>query len=65
MKKKADKNIVFEDYLGCFGDFSIEDKVCKKLCALNMRCAIEREYNDQLEILEELASYENMFIKVQ
>ena len=35
------------------------------MCSLNIRCAIEREQNDQLELLEDLISSDTMFIKIQ
>lgn len=62
---KAKKKVAFEDYLGCFGDFYIGDEVCKNLCSLNILCAIERDHNDQMEILEELVEYESMHVTLQ
>jgi len=44
------------DYLGCFGNFTRSDPICRKYCALNIRCAIEREENARLEWLEDLAA---------
>ena len=57
--------ISLNDHLGCLGDFNIQDPLCKKLCALNLRCAIEREKNTRIEFLEDLISYNGMLIKVQ
>jgi hypothetical protein len=48
------KNISSDDYMGCFGDFSIKDPVCRMRCALSLRCVIERDHNDQMEILEDI-----------
>ncbi|MCP4352898.1 MAG: hypothetical protein GY795_46200 [Desulfobacterales bacterium] len=52
------------DHVGCFGDFSIEDLVCKKFCALRLRCSIETDQNEQIEIMEEMVSYNEMYVKM-
>jgi hypothetical protein len=44
--------------LGCFGDFDAGDAVCRGRCALRLRCAIERERNLRMEVLEVLVSCE-------
>ncbi|MDM8551124.1 hypothetical protein QUF72_13655 [Desulfobacterales bacterium HSG2] len=54
MNKKSTDKIVFDDYLGCFGDFDLRDPICKKLCALKLRCAVECYQNDQLEFWEDV-----------
>jgi hypothetical protein len=65
MKKvRVDKSIIAE-HLGCFGSFSVEDPVCKTLCAVNLRCAIERDQNDRIEILQELAFSDELYMKIQ
>lgn len=63
--QQSRNQIAFEDYAGCFGDFSSEDKVCRKFCALSIRCAIERDQTDQMEIMEEIVISENLFIRPQ
>ena len=62
--ESLDKSIV-ADHLGCFGDFSLEDPVCKTFCAINVRCAIERDQNDRIEILQELAFSDDLYMKIQ
>ena len=57
--------ISIDDHLGCLGNFNLQDPLCKKLCALNLRCAIESEKNTRIELLEDLISYNGMLIKVQ
>jgi hypothetical protein len=65
MKKvRLDKSSIAE-HLGCFGEFSLEDAVCKTYCAVNLRCAIERDQNDRFEMLQELAFSDEMFSKIQ
>ena len=63
MKKEISKTkkIAIDDHLGCFGEFNIDDPVCKKFCALNLKCAIENDQNTRMEILEELTVQEMMY----
>jgi hypothetical protein len=49
------------DHIGCFGNFSINDTICKKLCALNLRCYIEKNQNSRIEIIEEIVLGEKIF----
>ena len=53
-----------DQYVGCFGRYRKNDPICRKRCALNLRCAIEYDQNEQFEILEELVSASGMVIKV-
>ena len=65
MKKKPINNISFDDHLGCFGNFNINDIICKKYCSLRLRCSIEREQNTRLEILNDLVSSDVISMKIQ
>lgn len=66
MKKELMNQISINNHLGCLGNFNIEDPLCKKLCALNLRCAINRNKNARLELLDDLMSYnDGVFIKMQ
>ena len=60
MKKKTDNFISLDDRLECFGDFNIEDKICKKFCSINIRCATTKEQNLQMEIVEEMLFAESV-----
>ena len=53
------------DEIECFGEFNPERVLCKKFCALNIRCAIEKDMNARMEILNELVSGEEIAIKMQ
>ncbi|MDM8525231.1 hypothetical protein QUF80_17810 [Desulfococcaceae bacterium HSG8] len=64
MKKESANKVVFDDHLGCFGDFCIGDLICKKFCALNLRCAIESCQYDHMEFLEDMVYADDMFMKV-
>jgi hypothetical protein len=61
MKEVLKGKDVLNNHVGCFGNFSIDDPVCKKLCALNLRCYIERDQNARFEILEELILGDNSY----
>jgi len=52
-----------DHYLGCFGRFRSGDPVCRRRCALNLRCAIERDQKQRFEILDELVSSGGMVMK--
>ncbi|SCX77188.1 MULTISPECIES: hypothetical protein [Desulfoluna] len=54
-----------EAYLDCFGNFDINDKVCTKHCALCLKCIIERDQNDRMELIEDLMNTEAMPARLQ
>ncbi len=66
MKKK--KSVTVEapkDDIGCLGDYNPEDRMCFKICALRLRCAIESSHHIRAEILEELMYSETFSEKNQ
>ena len=58
-------SLLLDDRLGCFGEFDIEDPICSKYCALCIRCAIERERNVHMEILEDIFTPDSVYMKMQ
>lgn len=58
-------NTYLDNHIGCFGNFDIEDFICRKFCALSLRCAIKRDKNIQTELFEDLISFDSMSIKIQ
>jgi hypothetical protein len=58
-------DLLIRDHLGCFGNFSLDDPICKKFCAINLRCAIESEQNARIEILQDLISSDDLYVKIQ
>jgi len=52
-------------HLGCFGRFDMADAICRHHCALRLRCAIEHEQRQQVEIIEELLTAERFSDKIQ
>jgi hypothetical protein len=65
MEEETVYRISDQDNVGCFGDFNSSDPICKQHCALRLRCAIERNQNDRLELLDDLMATEDVFIKIQ
>jgi len=65
MIKELVNQISLDDHLGCLGNFNIQDPLCKKLRALSLQCSIDRDKNARLELLEDLISYSDVFIKIQ
>jgi hypothetical protein len=61
MKEVLKIKDILNNHVGCFGNFSTNDPVCKKLCALNLRCYIEKDQNSKIEIIEEIVFGENTF----
>jgi hypothetical protein len=53
-----------DQYMGCFGSYRKKDLICRKRCALNLRCAIEYDQKERFEILEELVSTNGMVFKM-
>lgn len=53
-------------HTGCFGNFRFEDAVCRKHCAIRIRCAIERDEKMLLEVVEEMdVGGDEFFLKFQ
>ena len=65
MRKESIDKLFLDDHLGCFGEFNRGDSLCKKLCALNLRCAVEYEKFSRLELLEDLVVSDNIFTIIQ
>lgn len=61
MNKHILKTISLDDHVGCFGNFNRKKLICKKYCALNLRCAIENEQNVRIEVFEDLMVSEGNF----
>ena len=40
--------------LQCYGEFTVQDPVCRQVCALRIRCAVESSRQERMEVLEEL-----------
>lgn len=65
MKNESKDINLLDDHLGCFGEFNSKDPICKKFCALNIRCAIDSNQYNLMEFLEDLVSSNEIFMKIQ
>lgn len=63
---EKEKSITLTDpHVGCFGEYNVGDMICKKFCALRLRCAITQDQQAKMELIEDLISYDDMNIKLQ
>jgi hypothetical protein len=65
MKKTFAPGMTLDDHVGCFGDFDVDDSICRRFCVLSIRCAIEQDQNARMELLEELVSFDQVVMKIQ
>ena len=65
MKKEVEDRRPINQYIGCFGRFRIEDRICKQFCVLSLRCSVEHERNNRMALIEDLISPENSLFRVQ
>lgn len=63
--KEDIKLLDVKNHLGCFGNFKITDVICRSCCVLNLRCAIERDQNAQLDFLEDLVYTDSTMMRLQ
>lgn len=65
MNRQRQAVLTLGEEMGCFGDYNKTNPLCAKHCVLRLRCAIEKDQNIRLEILEDLAASENLSLKIQ
>lgn len=56
---------MMDNYLDCYGDFNLADTVCRKYCALRLRCAIEQQEQMRIEQIEDMISADEIQLKLQ
>lgn len=56
---------MMDNYLDCYGDFNLSDTVCRKYCALRLRCAIEQQEQLRIEQIEDMMSVDEIQLKLQ
>ena len=44
----------------CFGEFNVQDPICRQVCALRIRCAVEYGQQGRMEMLEEMFGEDEM-----
>ena len=65
MKKEFVDHVYLNDQTGCFGQYNKEDDICKKLCALRLRCSVEYNQNVRMELIEDLVASDGILLKIQ
>jgi len=63
--RELQKNKLVDNYLECFGDLNLKDPICRKYCALRLKCAIEQTEQNRLIQLEDLINVPEVPLKVQ
>jgi hypothetical protein len=48
-------------HIGCFGQFSPGDRICRSRCALRLRCAVASAEHRRQMLLEALEAEEDLF----
>ena len=63
--RKHSKAKLVDNYLECFGDITLKDPVCRKYCALRLKCAIEQVEQNRIVALEDMINAQEVSLKVQ
>jgi hypothetical protein len=59
------KSRILDNYVECYGDFDLSDTICRKYCALRLRCAIEQKEQFRIEQIEDMLAVNEIALKVQ
>ncbi len=54
-----------ENYVECFGGLNMEDTICRKYCALRLKCAIERNMQQRILQIEDMIGAQEVALKMQ
>lgn len=65
MDRYLETVLTLEAQTGCFGNFNARNPICAQYCALRLRCAIEKEQNLQIEMMEDLMESQDLHTKIQ
>ena len=65
MNDSIKNDVSLDDYLGCMGEFNMSNIICKKFCCINLKCIIEHNKSIQTELMEELFSAPDEYIRLQ
>ena len=64
MKNNLNLQDPLDRYIGCFGEFNVEDPVCKRVCALRLRCAVDSAQKEQISLIDELFNSDELLVKL-
>ena len=54
-----------ENYVECFSGLNMEDTICRKYCALRLKCAIARNEQQRMLQMEDLINAQEVPLKNQ
>lgn len=63
-KKKLIKRII-ETHVDCFGEFESADSICRKKCALSIKCSLEKARSQQLMFADEIFDLDDTELQIQ
>lgn len=55
----------YTDTVDCYGRFDFKASLCRKLCAVRLRCAVEQSEQLKIEQLEDMISAYEITSKIQ
>gem|GEM_PF-5456444 len=58
MNAPSELDHLIDIHIGCFGQFNLNDPVCKFRCAASIRCSIARDHIARTEMIEDIISVE-------
>ncbi len=59
------KDIEYTDTVDCYGSFDFSATLCRKFCAVRLRCAVEQSEQLKIEQLEDMISAYEVSQKIQ
>ena len=62
---KEIKSLITDRYLNCYGTFDMSDPICKKHCVLSLKCIVEKNQINRMEIFEEMLASELIPARLQ
>jgi hypothetical protein len=65
MGKKLRDSSFFSDYLGCYSNFAPDDLICRKFCAISVRCAIDKDNKTRFELIQDMAFSDDTYLTIQ
>jgi hypothetical protein len=63
--KKIFEILKMDTEIDCLGEFNIKKTVCRKYCALRLRCAVLKQGRSAIEQPEELSEDQDIPLRLQ
>lgn len=59
------KDTFSDNYVECYGNLNMADSICRKYCALRLKCAIEQKQQMRMLSIEDLMTGQEVPLKFQ